>query len=168
MCGFIKSQVKKIKGSPTGGIPYDTGLMMSSFTMEQISPTAVICYFDPGKILGHVRKGQVVKYYYPGILFEHRWHRKWVYELALEFYKHLKIGIEKISDKFKKESSKYKIDFKNFDLLWLLLLLQYKKLIDDMKEQHRLEEERKKKVDEQRRKYQEKIKNSVNSKQRRN
>lgn len=164
---FKKSHIKKIKGSPTGGIPYDTGLMMSSFTMEPVSNDAVICYFDPNKILGKERKGQIVKYYYPAVLFKHRWHTLWVYDLAKTFYEFLLMEMVNLDKEFKKVNSKYQISTKNFDLFWIFLILQIGKLIKEIKKQQKQEKLRKERIDAQRKEFQEKIKNSVNSKQRR-
>ena len=72
-----------------------------------------------------------------------------------------------LDKEFKKTGSKYQISTKNFDLFWIFLILQYQKLIKEIKEQQKQEKLRKERIDAQRKEFQEKIKTSVNSKQRR-
>lgn len=139
-------------------VPYATGLMLKSYTIEQISQTAVRCYFDPQKILGQVRLGKEVKYYYPGVLKKYSSRFNWMDILVKKFYENLKINMETLKTK----TNNNDIRFEGFDLFWLALLLLYKKKSAREIERMRRNKERKEKIEAQRKEFQRKIKERSN------
>lgn len=68
-------------------VPYKTGLMLSSYTMEEITPSIYEIYFDRNKIVGKKRLGQIVKDYYPQYLVEYSSRMNWLDILSYQFYK---------------------------------------------------------------------------------
>ena len=68
--GIINALRKAFKASKPS-IPFMTGLLRSSYTMDRISNTSVKIYFDPKKLIGKTRLGRKVKVYYPKYLKEH-------------------------------------------------------------------------------------------------
>jgi hypothetical protein len=120
-------------------VPVQTGLMLRSYTMTNISSTTVRCFFDPDKILGKKRLGRIVKEYYPQYLVETPKRFDWLQILIKRFYDALKLQMELLSKKNKE------IDMTGFYLLLLLLLEDHnRRKKEEMKRRKRLEEEKKK------------------------
>ena len=144
-------------------VPIQTRLMLRSYTIKEISSTAVMCFFDPKKIVGQKRMGQIVKYYYPQYLKKYPKRFNWMDIIVKKFFENLKIEVQNL----KKKSNKDDISFENFNLFWIALMLLYKAKVKAEKERRKREQELHEKNEKLRQEFQEKIKNSVNSKQRR-
>ncbi len=98
----------------------DTGLMRSSLTL-QFNARRVLVYFDPKKIIGKRRKGQVVKEYYPQYLSSFPQHARWLENLVQVFLNHLKNSVA--------QTNKANKDKKNqiYTLLLISLLAELRK-----------------------------------------
>ena len=68
-------------------VPFKTGLMLSAYTMEEVSPTIYEIYFDRNKIVGKKRLGVIVKDYYPQYLVEYSSRMNWLDILSYQFYR---------------------------------------------------------------------------------
>lgn len=132
-------------------VPIQTGLMLRSYTIKQISSTAIMCFFDPKKIVGQKRLGKVVKEYYPQYLKKYPKRFNWMDIIVKKFYENLKIEMKKL----KKKNDK--IDFENFDLFWIALILLYNQKVKKEKERRKKEQELQAKVEAQRKEFQKKI-----------
>ena len=80
-------------------IPYMTGLLRSSYTMDRISNTTVRVYFDPDKLIGKTRLGRKVKEYYPKYLKEHQKTFGWMDWIIRKFLTSLIIQVKEMNKK---------------------------------------------------------------------
>ena len=68
-------------------VPFKTGLMRSSYTMDKETINSVKVYFDPSKILGKMRLGVRVKSYYPRYLSQYPKTFNWM-DLVIRTFLH--------------------------------------------------------------------------------
>ena len=64
----MKSIIRSVFEISKRFVPFKTGLMRSSYTLEYINADVVRLFFDPAKILGKTRLGRTVRTYYPKYL----------------------------------------------------------------------------------------------------
>lgn len=104
-------------------IPFKTGLLRRSYSMDRINDETVRIYFDPSKIIGSNRSGRPVDVYYPKYLKEKSKTFNW---LDLIMRKFLRVLISEVRNMNKE---KQKEDM----LKTAALLLFYKIFTDDLK-----------------------------------
>lgn len=126
-------------------VPVKTGLMLRSYRIDKISNTTVRCYFDPKRIIGKKRLGKVVKEYYPQYLVRYPSRLNWLDIVIKRFYETLKIEMGKLA------KTNEKIDQKNFNQFFLLLIATMNQKTEQEKK-FREEQEKRQELLKQRRK----------------
>ena len=91
----IKSLLRKALSESRRRIPYRTGRMRSSYTMEYLGRNQVKVYFDPQIIVS----GKV-KDYYPKYLKEHPKTARWFDDVFISFYQTMLSGIEPVIEQY--------------------------------------------------------------------
>ena len=119
----VKSALNEAFKASKELIPVDTGLMLKSYTMDELSNNSIICYFDRKKIIGQTRKGYKVKNYYPSYLKDYASRLTWLDLIIKRFYNTLIKNIKQIN---KKKNNK-PIEMDNFKAFWILFLASLEK-----------------------------------------
>lgn len=126
--------------------PIDTGLMRRSMTMIKLDEYRVKIFFDRDKIVGKMRKGVIVKDYYPIYLADHAKTFNWLTIVIKHFYDTLYAAMRNLKKKAteKTEEKKGIIDFTTFTLFYEDLKSEYKVKKQEAIELRKQEREKKK------------------------
>jgi len=131
----IKTIIKTAFNHSKQYIPFKTGLLRRSYTLEYFGSDLVKIYFDPSKIVGSSRNGRTVESYYAKYLKEKEKTFNWLMIIMKHFY-----------DILIKEVRKLKEKEKNITILSLtfaiMFLDSFNKQYNNKKEEYKLQQRR--------------------------
>lgn len=84
-------------------IPYKTGLLRRSYSMDRLNEETIRVYFDPSKIVGATRLGRPVDVYYPKYLKEKSKTFNWLDIVMRRFLRTLLVEVRSMNEKKQKE-----------------------------------------------------------------
>lgn len=121
--GMMNALKKAVRDSKEV-VPFQTGLLRRSYSMDVLNQSTVRVYFDPSKIKGATRLGRVVTEYYPKYLKDKAKTFNWLDLVMRRFLKSLIVEIREMNKQKQREDA----------LKLAALLLFYKMFNDNLKE----------------------------------